>query len=45
MKIANTRFDDPEDLGQPSGILISIMIQLEVLDYARGYFERKGDRS
>ena len=45
MKIANTRFDDPEHLGEPSRLIISSMIQFELLDYARRYFERKGDKS
>jgi hypothetical protein len=45
MKIANTRFDDPEDLGEPSRIFVSMMMRFELLDYARRYFERKGDRS
>ena len=45
MKIANTRFDDPEHLGEPSRLFISSMIQFELLDYARRYFERKGDKS
>jgi hypothetical protein len=45
MKIANTRFDDPEDLGDPSRIFVSLMMSFETLDYARRYFEGKGDRS
>jgi hypothetical protein len=45
MKITNTRFDDPEDLGDPSRIFVSTMMRFETLDYARRYFERKGDRS
>jgi uncharacterized protein YaaR (DUF327 family) len=45
MKIANIRFDDPENLMDPSQIFISVMKDLELLDYARRYFERKGDRS
>ena len=43
--MGNIRFDDPEDLGRPSNLLIQNMMQLEVLDYARRYFERKGDKS
>jgi hypothetical protein len=45
MKMANIRFDDPEHLGEPSNLFISSMIQFELLDYARRYFERKGDQS
>jgi hypothetical protein len=45
MKMANIRFDDPEDLGDPSHIFISLMMDLQLLDYARRYFERKGDSS
>jgi len=37
------RFDDPKDLGDPSRIFISTMTHLELLDYARRYFERKDD--
>ncbi len=45
MKMANIRFDDPEDLADPSRIFLSVMKDLELLDYARRYFERKGDNS
>lgn len=45
MKMANIRFDDPEDLADPSRIFISVMKDLELLDYARRYFERKGDNT
>ena len=45
MKIANTRFDDPKHLGEPSRIFIDTMMRFELLDYARRYFERKGDKS
>ena len=45
MKISNIRFDDPEHLGEPSQVFISSMIQFELLDYARRYFERIGDKS
>lgn len=45
MKMANIRFDDPENLADPSRIFISVMKDLELLDYARRFFERKGDRS
>jgi hypothetical protein len=45
MKMANIRFDDPEDLRERSWIFISTMHILAILDYARRYFERKGDRS
>jgi hypothetical protein len=38
MRMANIRFDDPEDLAQPSRIFISVMKDLELLDYARRYF-------
>jgi hypothetical protein len=45
MKMANIRFDDPENLEDPSRIFISVMSNLELLDYARRYFERMGDNS
>jgi hypothetical protein len=45
MKMANIRFDDPVDLADPSRIFISVMSDLELLDYAKRYFERKGDNS
>ena len=45
MDIARIRFDDPEDLGDPSRIFVSLMISFETLDYARRFSERKGDRS
>jgi hypothetical protein len=45
MKMANIRFDDPENLADPSRIFISVMGDLQLLDYARRYFERKGDNS
>jgi hypothetical protein len=45
MKIANIRFDDPENLADPSLIFISVWKDLELLDYARRYFERKVERS
>ena len=45
MKMANIRFDDPENLADPSRIFITAMTHLELLDYARRYFERKGDNS
>jgi hypothetical protein len=45
MKKAYDRFDDPEELGRPSGIFIDIVMRLEILDYARRYYERKGDSS
>jgi hypothetical protein len=45
MKMANIWFDDPENLANPSGIFITVMKDLELLDYARRYFERKGDVS
>jgi len=45
MKMANIRFDDPEDLAHPSRIFQSVMEDLELLDYARRYFERIGDNS
>ncbi|MGI8720243.1 MAG: hypothetical protein ACR2KF_06930, partial [Nitrososphaeraceae archaeon] len=38
-------FDDPEHLGEPSNIFIDSMMRFETLDYARRYFERKGDKS
>jgi hypothetical protein len=45
MGIARIRFDDPKDLGDPSRIFVYTMITFELLDYARRYFERKGDKS
>jgi len=45
MKIANTRFEDPRHLGEPSNIFVDTMLRFELLDYARRYFERKGDKS
>jgi hypothetical protein len=45
MKVANISFDDPENLTHPSRIFITVMHNLELLDYARRYFERKGDNS
>jgi hypothetical protein len=41
MKMANIRFDDPENLTDPSLIFISVTKVLELLDYARRYIERK----
>ena len=43
--MANIRFDGPENLADPSQIFISVMSDLKLLDYARRYSERKGDRS
>ncbi|HEX7178945.1 MAG TPA: hypothetical protein VF220_04405 [Nitrososphaeraceae archaeon] len=43
--MANIRFDDPENLADPSQIFYSVMSDLELLDYARRYFDRKGDNS
>jgi len=43
--MANIRFDDPENLAEPSRIFISVMTKMELLDYARRYYERKGDDS
>jgi len=34
--IARIRFDDPENLGEPSRIFISSMITFELLDYSKG---------
>jgi len=45
MKMANVRFDDPENLADPSWIFLTVWKDLELLDYARRSFERKGDRS
>jgi hypothetical protein len=42
MKMANIRFDDPENLADPSQIFISVMKDLELLDYSRRHFERIG---
>ena len=39
------RFDDPKHLGEPSRIFVDTMMRYELLDYARRYFERKGDKS
>ncbi|MFN2434060.1 MAG: hypothetical protein ABR515_01655 [Nitrososphaeraceae archaeon] len=43
--MAKIRFDDPKHLGQPSSIFIDTMMRFELLDYARRYFERIGDKS
>jgi uncharacterized protein YaaR (DUF327 family) len=43
--MANIRFDDPENLADRSRIFYLVMNYLDLLDYARRYFERKGDRS
>ena len=45
MKMANIRFDDPQKPGDPSRIFLTVMKDLELLDYARRYFERIGDSS
>jgi len=45
MDIARIRFDDPKHLGEPSSMFVSVMIRFELLDYARRYFERKGDNT
>jgi hypothetical protein len=45
MKMANISFDDPENLTDPSRIFITVIHNLLLLDYARRYFERKGDNS
>jgi uncharacterized protein YaaR (DUF327 family) len=45
MKMANIMFDDPEKVADPSQKFFPVMKDLELLDYARRYFERKGDRS
>ncbi len=39
------RFDDPKHLGESSKIFVDTMMRFELLDYARRYFERKGDHS
>ena len=44
MKMTNTAFDDPDDL-KTRLTFIHVMHILALLDYARRYFERKGDRS
>jgi len=43
MDMGMVRFDDPKDLGDPSRLFISVTTHLELLDYARRYFERKDD--
>ena len=45
MEIGRIRFDDPRHLGEPSKIFVDAMMSFELLDYARRYFERKGDSS
>ncbi len=45
MKFANVRFDDPYDLAQYSHVFGHLMMQLELLDYARRDLERKGNKS
>jgi hypothetical protein len=39
------RFDDPKHLGESSRIFVDTMMRFELLDYARRYFERKGDKT
>jgi hypothetical protein len=43
--MANIRFDDPENLADRSRIFYFVINYLDLLDYARRYFERKGDGS
>jgi hypothetical protein len=43
--MANIGFDDLENLADPSRIFFSVMKDLELLDYARRCYERKGGRS
>ena len=43
MKTGRVTFDDPEDLSQPSSINVEFLMDLQLLDYARRVFERKGD--
>ncbi len=45
MKMGIIRFDDPDDLNHPSRVFFEVMMRLELLDYARRYYERKGDSS
>ena len=45
MDIGRIRSDDPKHLGEPSNIFVDTMMRFELLDYARRYFERKGDNS
>ena len=45
MEMRRIRFDDPRHLGEPSNIFVDAMMRFELLDYARRYFERKGDES
>jgi hypothetical protein len=45
MEIGKIRFDDPKHLGEPSNIFVDAMMRFELLDYARRYFERIGDKS
>jgi hypothetical protein len=45
MQMRIIRFDDPKHLGEPSNIFVDTMMRFELLDYARRYFERKGDKS
>jgi hypothetical protein len=45
VEMARIRFDDPKHLGEPSRLFVDTMMRFELLDYARRYFERKGDRS
>jgi hypothetical protein len=45
MKMRIIRFDDPKHLGESSRIFVDTMMRFELLDYARRYFERKGDES
>ena len=44
MRMTKIRFDDPKNLADSSWIFLTVMRGLELLDYARRHFERKGDR-
>ena len=43
MRYGNPRFDDPKDLGNWSSAVFRLMLQSELLDFARRYYQRRGD--
>ncbi len=42
-KYSLIRYDDPSELGEPSGIVINLYELLDELDFVRRYCERKKD--
>jgi len=43
-RFGRLRFDDPKDLSDSSSILIVLVMQMRVLDFARRYHKRKTDK-